>query len=590
MPLPWPRRPGVRGVTLAGVLLLASSPAPAEEGAAKVPAAASPAAPADPATLEKVRGLLRAGNRAGALEGARAVVAAAPRDVEAHVLYQDAARGQVPVQALVTEYQGRSSREPGGDSAFLLSRLQPPAEAEKTLLAAQKAEPKSYWVQVGLSAALARQGKAPAAEAAALAALELRSGDARAAARAGAQCAEARRYRAAEECYRKAVAAAPGAPWAVLGHAHCLLRLKRLDEAGAALASLSPPGGPGGEKPDPSRLLLSAALAAERKDAAGAEKTLVEVMRLSPGDMDAQVQLSLLRLRRIEGAAKEAGKKVGASEVASDLAALLKCALGLPERGDVRYALGYAREISGDSDGALAEYRQATNLDPLDGDSIAALGAVLLGKGLLDEAAREFTRALDRNPDDGVLLASLAYVFDQQGKSKEAQDAYQRLVKNEPENARAWHGLGLALCAAGKEKEALAPLQKAVDLAPAVPRFQRDLAEALFLGRNWSRAEDILAKVVVMDPKDDLGWDALGRARGQQRKYAEAVAAYEKVAELRDKDPDIRLLLGAYCHEFLKDYEKAISHYNKYLALGGDAADVEDWIAECQAEIDRKKK
>lgn len=585
MRLPRPRRAGAAGAAAAGalLLLLASSRAPAEDAAAR--AAAPPAAAADPAALEKVRGMLRAGNRAGALEGAKAAVAAAPKDVEAHVLYQDAARGQVPPGVLLTEYQGRAAREPGGDSAFLLSRLQPPAEGERTLLAAQKAEPKSYWIQVGLAGVMTRLGKAPAAEAAALAALELRPGDARALARAGAQCSEARRFKVAEECYRKAAEAAPGARWAVLGHAHALIRLGRLDEAEAALKSLPP-----SEKPDPSLLLLTAALAAERKDHAAAERILADVMRATPGDMDAQVQLSLLRLRRIETAARDSGKKVGAAEVSAEINALQKCATALPERGDVRYAMGYAREIAGDSDAALAEYRQATNLDPLDGDSIAALGAVLVGKGLLDEAAREFTRALDRSPDDGVLLASLAYVYDQQGKQKEAMDAYQRLVKNEPGNARAWHGLGLAMIAAGKEKEAQSALQKAADLAPTVPRFQRDLAEVLYLQRSWTKAEEILAKVVEADPKDDLAWDALGRARNQQKKHADAAAAYEKVAELRDKDTDIRLLLGALYQEYLKDYEKAIAHYNKFLALGGEQEGVEEWITECQTEIDKKKK
>ena len=567
------------GALSLGGLLPAASPV-ALAGDAPAPASA----PADLAALEKVRGLLREGNRAGALEAAKALVAASPSDVEAHLLYQDAARGQVATQVLLTDYQGRATREPGGSSAFLLSRLQPAGDAEKTLRDALGRDAKSYWAQVGLASALARQGKAVQAEVAALAAMDLRSGDARAASRAGSQCAEARRFASAETCFRKALASDPAFPGAVMGLSHALLRQGKLDDAQTAFATLPPE-----RQPSASRLLFAAALASEKGDAVAAEEALKKVLALSSGDTDAQVQLSLLRLRKVEAAALAAGKKVETPAIAADLASLQKCALALPDRGDIRYALGYAREISGDSDGALSDYREAARLDPLDGDSIAAVGAILLGKGLLDDAGREFLHALDRDPDDGVALANLAYVYDQQGKTKEALEIYQHLVKQEPTNARAWHGLGLALDAAGKAKDALTPLQKATELAPAVTRFLRDYGEALFFAKRFDKAEEVLAKVVAADPKDDDAWDALGRARDQQRKYAEALAAYEKVGELREKDKDVHLLMGALYQEFQKDYEKAIAHYNKYLALGGDAGDCEDWIAECQAEIDRKK-
>lgn len=569
------------GLFLAGALLLL----PLRSAAAGDPPSSQPAAGADQAAMDSVRSLLRAGEKAKALEAARAVVKASPGDVEAHLLYQTAARGQIPLPALLAEYQGRATGPAGADAAFLLARLQSPAEGEKTLRDALKADSRSYWAQVGLATVLARQGKAAPAEAAALAALDLRPGDPRAAARAGAQCAEARRFAAAETCYRKALEGAPGDSGATRGLAHSLLRQGRVDDAAAALATL-----PVRDKPDLSRLLIEAAIASERRDLAAAEKALVQATTLAPGDTDAQVQLSIVRLRKFDAAAKAAGRTVSSAEVVPDVNALQKCALALPDRPDVRYALGFSREITGDVDGALNDYREATRLDPLDGDSIAALGAILVGKGLLDDAAREFTRALDRNPEDGLVLANLAYVYDQQGKTKEALDAYQKLVKLEPRNARAWHGHGLAMDAAGKAKESIASLLKAVDLAPNTARFLRDLGEAYFVNRRFDKAAEVLENAATLDPRDPTTWDALGRSYTQQRKYAEAVSAYEKVAELRPKDDDIQILIGAICQEFLKDYEKAKEHYNKYLANGGEAADVEDWIAECQAEIDRRKK
>ncbi len=554
----------------------AASPPPFEGPAAGVPA--------DPAAMDGVRDLLRAGERGKALEAARAVVAAAGEDVEAHMLYQDAARGQVPRPLLIREYETRAAKTPGGAAVFLLSRLLAPPEAEKAIRDGLKADAKSYWLQVGLSSTLARLGRASQAQAAAEAALALRPGDPRAAIRAAGQVAEARRFPGAEALYRKALEGAPDDGESLRGLAHALLRQGKADEAAATLARI-----PSARKPDPSRLLLDAALLMERGDEAGAEKALVQATTLSPGDVDAQVQLSLLRLRRIEAAARAAGETVKKPAVAGEVATLQKSAVALPERGDIRYAMGYAHEITGDVDGAIEDYREATRLDPLDGDSITALGALLVGKGLLDDAAREFLRALDREPEDGLVLQNLAYVYDQQGKTKEALETYQKLVKLEPKNARAWHGLGLATDAAGKGKESAVPLQKAVDLSPETGRFRRDLGEALMLNRRVSQAEAEFAKAVELDPKDDAAWDALGRCRREQKKYAEAVAAYEHVIELRPKDDSVHLMVGALCQEYLKDYDKALAHYQRYLALGGEAGDVEDWIAECQAEIEKKK-
>ncbi len=544
--------------------------------AASLPVLASPDA-------DSVRDLLRRGDRAKALENARALVATSPADVESHLLYQDAARGQMPPNALQAEYRSRLDQSPGGESAYLYSRLLPAPEAEKLLRDAVRSEPRSYWAQVGLSSALGRLGRASPAEQAALAAMELRPGDPRAAARAGDQCAAARRWPSAEACFRKALDGDPSRPGYRLGLAHALLRQGKLDDADAALRELRNPA-----KPEARVLLLDAALAAERGDLAGAERALVQVTAVDPNDQDAIVQLALLRLKKAEAAPRPAGRSVDKKTVAGDLAALEKASTILPERADIRYAMGFAHEITGDADGALEDYRQASRLDPLDGDVIVAAAALLVGKSQLEEAAHELQRALDRDPEDTGALFQLGCVLDQQGKPEEAIKIYRRLVKAEPTGARGWHLLGMALHSTKKPQEAAGAFQKAAELDPKTARHYRDLGEALHECTGYSKAAEALEKAVALDPKDGLAWAGLGRARGQLKRYAAAVEAYQKAAELRPADKDLHLLMGAYCQEYLKEHEKALLHYNKYVQLGGDAGDVEEWIVEAQAEIEKK--
>ena len=546
---------------------------------------AHPAAPADRTKMAAVREHLRKGDRSKALEAARAALSDSPDDVEANLLYQDAARGQLPVNMVQGEYKARWEKQKGGDSACLYARLLPPAEGEKLLADALKAEPKSYWALVAMAETQTRLGKVALAEASALGALEQRPGDADAATRAGDQCAAARRYASAEACFRKAVAAAPSSANARLGLGLALLRLGKADEALAAVQELRSVS-----KPDPRVLLFEAAVAAEKGSAADAEKLLTQVMTLSPGDVDAGLQLALLRLRRADAIPRPPGKGVDKRSVAADVAVLEKAAVTFPERAEFRYALGFAHEITGDLDGAIEDYREASRLDPLDGDVLTAIGAIFVSRGQMEEAGREFMNALDRNPEDGSAMFQLGFVLDQQGKPKESAAIYQKLVKLRPADARGWNALGCALGALNRPKEAVAPLQKAAELSPSTARYLRDLGEAQYENKGWTAAEASLLKATELDPKDDTAWTGLARVRTQLKKFAPAAEAYEKAAELRPKDADLQILLGAYYQELLKDPEKALVHYNKYLSLGGDAADVQEWMDEAQAEIDRKKK
>ncbi len=557
-------------------------PDPAPDAAGDGPA---PARPAERPEYNAVRDLLRRGDRAKALDAARAARDAFPDDVESHLLFQDAAVGQLPRALLQSEYKARSEQKKTGEATFLYARLLPPSDGEKLLSEAVKSDPKGYWALVGLAEAQARLGKAVPAETAALAALDLRQGDPGSASRAGTQCALAHRYASAEACYRKALDASPSDANARLGLAHAILRQGRADEASAALQDLR-----GGPRPDSRVLLLDAAIAAEKGDLPGAEKALVQATTLHPDDVDATMQLALLRLRRADAVPRPPGKPVDAKRVAAEVAQLQKAAAAFPERAEFRYALGYAREITGDTDGAIEDYREASRLDPLDGDVITAVGAILVSRGQLEDAGKEFQHALDRNPEDTGSLFQLGFILDTQGRPKDSVPLYQRILKILPADARAWHALGAALDALpGRARDALNAFQKAVDLDPGTARNFRDLGEVQYELKGFQAAEKSLAKAALMDPKDDMAWTGLARARTQLQKYKEGAEAYEKAVELRPKDKDIQILLGAYYHEFLKDYEKAIQHYDRYVALGGDAADVSDWRDEAQAELDKKK-
>lgn len=79
----------------------------------------------------------------------------------------------------------------------------------------------------------------------------------------------------------------------------------------------------------------------------------------------------------------------------------------------------------------------------------------------------------------------------------------------------------------------------------------------------------------------------LGTIFLNNKQYKEAIREYENVLELRPADPDTHYNLGVLYDDFLKDREKALYHYQKYLAISPrspDAKKVESYILSLELE------
>jgi tetratricopeptide (TPR) repeat protein len=529
---------------------------------------------------------LRRGDAAAALEAAKEAVAADDSDVQAHVLYQNAVRSRGAAASLLVQYKTRNEKSPSDSNAFLLARLLRPEQAESTLKSGLKDHKDGYWCQVGMTEILIRQGKAKRALSMIAKSLEKRPEDAEALKRAGGQYAQARDYEGAEACFQKAMDADPSDRDARLGLAHSILRGGRTNEAASVLKPLKG----GRSKPDPRVLLLDAAIATEKGDLVAAERALTSITVLDKNDLDAVLQLSMLRIRRKVEAAEAENKVVHGKMIQAEMQDLRRALAGMPQRADARYAMGYALEITGLRGDAIRAYQEAARIDPLNPEIYNSLGTAMLREGDSEAAVNAFRKALDRSPGDSATLFNLGYATYLLGDNTQAIKHLKAHLKTDKESARGWHALGLCEESDGKPKNAVASFGKAVKLDGSVAAFHRDLGEALYASRKFKNAYPVLQKAVEMDKKDVTSLSALARCCTSLRKYEEAVTNYELLIEIRPEDKNLRLVLAAMYHEFLKNPEGALIQYNKYLALGGDAWEVEGWIAECEAAIEKKAK
>lgn len=231
----------------------------------------------------------------------------------------------------------------------------------------------------------------------------------------------------------------------------------------------------------------------------------------------------------------EAARRLaGQGNLAEAIPLLQKAAAENPGNAEFQHLLGRALWTTGDRDGAVESYNQASRLDPA---YRAEYAQALETVGRVDDAISEFEAALVAQPGasiveeglgriyynrgdyakalpllesvagrtrDPVVLQQLAYAADKSGDRERAISAYRQVLSSQPGADVARGQLAESLLAAGRSDEAMTVLQEGLQRAPDAPLLQRGI------GSLYERS---------------------GRA-------AEAAAAYREYARLAPSAPD----------------------------------------------------
>lgn len=131
------------------------------------------------------------------------------------------------------------------------------------------------------------------------------------------------------------------------------------------------------------------------------------------------------------------------------------------------------------------------------------------------------------------------------GRTADAERGFRDLAAKHPELGGAHANLGLILRNTGKHDESIAALERAVKASPNQPVFYNQLGVSYRHGGKFTKARE----------------------------------AYETALALDAGYADAHLNLGVLLDLYLGDTTLALVHYERYLALGGDAA-VGKWVAD----------
>jgi rhomboid protease GluP len=169
----------------------------------------------------------------------------------------------------------------------------------------------------------------------------------------------------------------------------------------------------------------------------------------------------------------------------------------------------------------------------------------LLRDNKTDEAISELRTAIRQRPDFLPASRALAALYTEQSKFSDAAAVLKPVVERDPKNEQARLRLG-DLYARAKQPQ---------------------LAESIF------------RQVVTQNPKNAAAHFGLGYALSSEGKPEQAIEEYKAATKIAPRIEDANYNIGL-CYARLKQYDEAISAFQREIVVSGDNADIEDALAD----------
>jgi len=169
------------------------------------------------------------------------------------------------------------------------------------------------------------------------------------------------------------------------------------------------------------------------------------------------------------------------------------------------------------------EAEDRSHVDPNSAAAHASRGSALIGEGKLEQALAEFREASRLDPTNSVLWLQLSQVYELMGRGEEALNSLETGLQADPGNAGILNQLGWLYATSGDPSQrdpekAVAYAQRAVEASNGRDANILDtLAEAYYANRDFDRAIEAEERALEIEP----GSDAL---RIQLQKFREAKA------------------------------------------------------------------
>jgi serine/threonine protein kinase/Flp pilus assembly protein TadD len=273
------------------------------------------------------------------------------------------------------------------------------------------------------------------------------------------------------------------------------------------------------------------------------------------------------------------------SDVARDIVAQIQIQLTQPEQERLAktrtvvpaaydaYLQGnyYANKRTGEAmTQAIADYRQAIQLDPTYAPSYAGLaGALTLAADykdvpssqVLPEAEAAAVKALQLDDSLAFAHAALGQIRAYSLHWPGVLEEFQRAIQLNPGDAVGHHWYALALAEAGRNDEAISEMNLAQELDPRSLIINANLSWVYYLARRNDEAIAQAQKTIAMDPSFAVAHGYLGQAFLAKGEYGKALGELQQAFALSGNETSFKAELGnAYAVAGKKSEALAILH------------------------------
>ena len=239
-----------------------------------------------------------------------------------------------------------------------------------------------------------------------------------------------------------------------------------------------------------------------------------------------------------------------------------------------RKALEFARK--GDLESAIANWQEATSVDPYNPEYFFNLGVALFEKKKYIESIESLSRTLSICPiyHRANLILGTSYLKIR--KFENAKKYFLRSLKFDPNNALAFLNLGTVYGILKEYDNGLKMFEKAIKLAPKEPRAYMGIAKIyLTLGKN-QQANSYFKKVIEFDKKGTL-------ANYDKRALFSSQKAPEEIDVGVKYDNPEEYYSQGYRFYLTGEFSKSVQMYKKYLSIKPEDDYV--WCALGEAQI-----
>ncbi|HEY6944744.1 MAG TPA: tetratricopeptide repeat protein, partial [Candidatus Acidoferrum sp.] len=158
-----------------------------------------------------------------------------------------------------------------------------------------------------------------------------------------------------------------------------------------------------------------------------------------------------------------------------------------------------------------------------------------------------------------------------QGDLKGAAAAFEKITEADPQNPDGWTNIGRVLLQEGDTAGAQKVLEKSLSINTKLARTNFFYAKVLRDDGDYAGAISHLKIVLEQFPRDRVVHNELGRVFFLEKRYADAVAEFEKTLAIDPEDLQAHYNL-MLCYNGLGNDKKAEEHKERYLRFKADEA------------------